>query len=78
MNAEANLRTTPQMSDEQILASVARQSSVENVERSDKEDEGQAERMSQILKLQNLLKSACRAWKHRAMLTLFSLCSFEE
>ena len=40
---KANVPTTPQMSDEQILTGVAGRLSVENVESSDKENEAQAE-----------------------------------
>ena len=43
LNAETELPTTPQMSDEQILASVAEQSVEEDEVTSDEEDEGEDE-----------------------------------
>ena len=61
LNAETELPTTPQMSDEQILASVAEQSVEEDEVTSDEEDEGQDENIVSNFEAVECFKK-CLSW----------------
>ena len=70
---------TPQMSDEQILATVvghASECEISDEEGDAWEDDKQVSNSEAIFK--NLLKNACPGWKARAILTLIQIISFNE
>ena len=65
LNLENELPTSPQMSVEEILATVVWDSTESKSVCSDEEDEGDDAKLVSTKEQRNVSKNACRGWNHR-------------
>ena len=72
LNLENELLTSPQMSDEEILATVVGDLMESQSVCSDEEGEGEDENQYRLKRLHNVSKNAFHGWNHRMILTFCS------